>query len=255
MRLSQLRFFKLKPFAYLPSTIVFVVLGLLATTAFYTQQKYQIGLEAGLTSRKRTLIRTIGDLEKERNSLKRELKTLRQDITRYEKQAAADEGIFASFNRQLEDLRQAAGLTKVFGPGLEVVLGDSPEVPPGEVPENYIIHDYDLRLVVNSLWSGGAEAISINGQRLVATSPIRCAGNTVLVNSVRLASPYKILAIGNPDKLAAALEKNREVSRLIHKYAQTFSLQVGIEKKKRIEIADYAGSLKVKYAKPVEEGS
>lgn len=251
MKLSRLRLPKLKSFAFLPSLVVFMVLGLLLTISFYTQQKYQVSS----ASKKRALIHAVRDLERERNSLKGDLETLRQNVTRYEKQAAADEGVFASFNRELENLKQAAGLTQVFGPGLEVVLGDSPEVPPGEIPENYIIHDYDLRLVVNSLWAGGAEAISINGQRLVATSPIRCAGNTVLVNSVRLASPYKILAIGNFDKLAGALERNREVSRLINKYAQIFLLQVGVSKKSKIEIPEYTGSLKVERAKPVKEGS
>ena len=69
-----------------------------------------------------------------------------------------------------------------------------------------MVHDSDLRSVVNELFSAGAEAIAINDQRLVANSSIRCVGPTVLVNSERLAPPYKIAAIGKPDVLQSALD-------------------------------------------------
>ena len=99
------------------------------------------------------------------------------------------------------------------GPGIIVTLNDSklpypkdmpPGVLPGMAPEN-IIHDTDINQTVNELKTAGAEAISVNDQRLVATSPVRCAGPTVYVNNTMAAPPFVIKAIGDAKTLQAAL--------------------------------------------------
>lgn len=100
-----------------------------------------------------------------------------------------------------------AGLTAVEGPGVEVLLDDSKiSSQPNENPNIYIIHDEDLLRVLNELRAAGAEAISLNDQRIVAMSEVRCAGPTVSVNNVRSAPPYTIKAIGDPKTLASALQ-------------------------------------------------
>lgn len=227
--------------------IIWMILGLLLVTSFYAQQNIK-ALATG--SRKKVLIATIKDLEQERNGLKSELERLRNKISEYEKEAAADEGVLSTFTQKLSSLELAAGLVPVQGPGIAVTLGDSPNVPPSKNPNDYIIHDTDIRSVVNALWSGGAEAISINNQRIVSSTSIRCAGNTVLVNSTRLATPYEIKAIGNKKQILEATEDDNEVKRLLGSYAETYNLIVNIEELDKITIPAYKGSLIVEYARP-----
>ncbi|MEW6188887.1 MAG: DUF881 domain-containing protein [Actinomycetota bacterium] len=228
--------------------LICLILGFLLSTAFYAQQRTR----ERVGPRKTELIEVIKSLEKERENLKRETGKLRERLRAYEKEAAAHEGILGSFTKELEELKFAAGLTAVMGPGVEVTLGDALQVPPGEDPNDYIIHDYDLRIVVNALWDGGAEAIAINNQRLVSTSAIRCAGNTILVNSMRLATPYKIRAIGNSERLYRALQENKDASKLLWDYAKSFGLIAEIKTLSHIKIPAYSGSLRVEHARAIK---
>ncbi len=71
--------------------------------------------------------------------------------------------------------------------------------------ERLIVHDYDLQLVVNELTASGAEAIAINGQRVISRTAIRCVGPTIMVNNVPIVPPFEILAVGDPGTLAGGL--------------------------------------------------
>ena len=113
----------------------------------------------------------------------------------------------------LADLQQAkfaAGMTAVAGPGVIVTLNDSKKPYPvnvqipGMAPPN-LIHDFDINQVVNELKAAGAEAVSVNSQRLIAISPIRCAGPTVFVNNTAQTPPYVIRAVGDAATLQTAL--------------------------------------------------
>ncbi len=106
----------------------------------------------------------------------------------------------------LRKARAAAGRTAVQGQGVELWLDDS--VAPAQIgvnPDEYLIHDQDLLVVINDLNGAGAKAISLNGLRLLATTDVRCAGAVVSVGPVRTSIPVTILAVGNPRRLAASL--------------------------------------------------
>lgn len=231
-------------------TFILIILGLLLSTSFYSRQKT---IRTNPISRKNELIEVIGDLEKKRDSLKLKLDDLRKKVSSYEKRAAFNEGELKSFNADLSKLKKKAGLTTIEGKGLKVTLSDNPKVPPGKDPNNYIIHDYDLRAVVNALWQGEAEAIAVNNQRLTSFSAIRCVGTTILTNFVRLATPYEIKALGDPNKLEKSLKENKQVTLLLNNYAKTYGLKVSIKKVKNLEIPTYKGSLKVEYAQATSE--
>ncbi|WP_433825143.1 DUF881 domain-containing protein [Actinoplanes sp. CA-015351] len=103
---------------------------------------------------------------------------------------------------QLRDLEAATGFAAVHGNGAKITLADGPTtVDPvtGERRTESRVKDTDLQLATNALWSAGAEAISINGQRLTATSTIRQAGEAILVNVQPVATPYEVVAIGPGD--------------------------------------------------------
>lgn len=236
--------------AYLPIVLASFALGLLLAISFTTQERL---LPHPPMGRKKELIKTVRDLEKERQLLKNQLVKTRYRTVALEKKAATSQGLLTSFSSQIDQAELAAGLKKVKGPGVVVLLADSPTVPMNKEPANYIVHDYDLRVAVNALWSGGAEAISINGQRLISNSSIRCVGTTILVNSVRLASPYEIKAIGKPEDLDKALKTNSDASQVVAAGPQLYGLVVSITQERSLVVSAYAGSLGINYARSINE--
>ena len=119
----------------------------------------------------------------------------------------------------LGSARAAAGRSAVTGPGIRLWLDDS--IEPAQIgvnPDEYLIHDQDLLVVINDLNSAGAKAISLNGLRLLATTDVRCAGAVVSVGPVRTSIPVTILAVGNPRRLVASLTGPTGELRLLSLY-------------------------------------
>jgi uncharacterized protein YlxW (UPF0749 family) len=106
---------------------------------------------------------------------------------------------------QLETARLNAGQAEMAGPGLRITLDDA-QVRENSGYGNYVIHEEYLRQLVNVLWSGGAEAIAINDQRVTGQTEIFCSGAFIQINGVRQSPPYKIVALGNQSDLRAALQ-------------------------------------------------
>ena len=110
-------------------------------------------------------------------------------------------------------LQEVSGLTASRGPGVRVTLTDAPRSVdvPGLDPNVLVVHQQDIQAFVNALWTGGAEAISLQGQRLISTTGIKCVGNTVVLDGVPYSPPYVIEAIGDPARLNSALDASPEV--------------------------------------------
>jgi len=128
----------------------------------------------------------------DRSSLKTQLTTLRTTLS--DNQERLKESNKESDIDILNTLKQRIGLTVVRGAGLEITLANGDKANTED--DSLLIHAADLRDLVNLLRAGEAQAISINGQRVVASTTINSVGNTILVNNVHLVSPFKILAIG-----------------------------------------------------------
>jgi len=128
---------------------------------------------------------------------------------------------------KLRELEAATGLASVRGSGAKITLADGPTpINPVTGERNTVarVKDSDLQLATNALWSRGAEAIAINGQRLTATSTIRQAGEAVLVDFRPVTTPYEVVAIG-PDDLAADFRDGyagRFFKQLADKYGMSF---------------------------------
>ena len=128
---------------------------------------------------------------------------------------------------RLRDLEAATGLAPVRGPGAKIALADGPTpINPVTGERNTVarVKDTDLQLAANALWSLGAEAIAINGQRLTATSTIRQAGEAILVDFRPVTAPYEVVAIG-PDHLAEDFRDGyagRFFNELATKYGMSF---------------------------------
>jgi uncharacterized protein YlxW (UPF0749 family) len=144
-------------------------------------------------------------------------------------QLGSGTGQLSGLARRVEELQAAAGEGALEGPGIVVRLDDSGEVrsATGD-PNDLLVHERDIQVVVNALWSAGAEAVAINGQRLTSLSAVRCAGNTLLLHGTVHSPPYLISAIGDPAALAAALPAEPGFARLL-RAAESFGIQLAVE--------------------------
>ncbi|WP_413655614.1 DUF881 domain-containing protein [Nocardioides sp. Bht2] len=111
--------------------------------------------------------------------------------------------------RKAAVLAGPAGFGHVEGGGLRVVLSDSPAEVRESSDENInllIVHQQDIQAVVNAMWRAGAEAITVQGQRLVSTTGIKCAGNSVELQGIPYPQPFVIEAVGDPTALQAGVD-------------------------------------------------
>jgi len=130
---------------------------------------------------------------------------------------------------QADEVAAMAGAAPVEGPGLVVTLDDSRarRSPTGD-PNDLIVHERDIQTVVNALWAAGAEAVGINGERLTATSAVRCAGNTLLLHGALHSPPYRIAGVGDADAMAAVLPGQPGMGRL-GEAVEAFGLGLDVE--------------------------
>ena len=135
-----------------------------------------------------------------------EIKKLRERNSELENNALTGKGAASTLNQELQDLKIFAGLSDVQGPGVIVTLTDSkkPSLLPTD-PQSKLIHDSDISMAVNELKAAGAEAISVNNQRIVASTPIRCVGPVIYINRTPTAPPYIISATGPAAVLQQAM--------------------------------------------------
>lgn len=138
--------------------------------------------------------------------------------------------------QELHQANVAAGLTAVSGPGVIVTLTQPPQVANGG--SLFTIHDTDLLIVVNELRSAGAQAISINGQRLVATTEIRQAGSIFSINNTVAAAPFTITAVGPPQTMQEALQ----ISGGIADTLMAVGIGVKIQTESKVTVPAYQGS-------------
>lgn len=149
---------------------------------------------------------------------------------------------------ELDRARAKAGITEMQGPGVKVTLNDSSNIlQPGDNPNLYVLHDEDVLRILNELKAAGAEAISMNEQRIISTTEVRCIGPTILVNkNQRLSPPFVITATGKPDTLVNSLKMKGGVVDSL----QFWGIQVDVKKVDEVIIPAYNGSLVFDYARP-----
>lgn len=152
------------------------------------------------------------------------------------------------------DLSGAAGLDAVHGPGLVVTLTDAQRdaqgrFPRDATPDDLVVHQQDIQAVLNALWSGGAEAIQMQDQRLINLSAPRCVGNTLLLNGRTYSPPYTVRAIGDVAGMQAALADAPLVT-LYKQYVIRFGLGYTEKAEDDIEIPGYSEPVRMMYAQP-----
>ena len=148
-------------------------------------------------------------------------------------------------SKRLEKLEGLLGFYPLKGKGIIIKIEDA------EVDSNvlnisdYLVHDKDLLQIVNALVNAGAEAIEINGQRIVSTTAITCAGNVIKINDEKVGTPYIIKAIGLTEKLYGALTMPGGYLSLLQ---DKYGLKIKVDKSDNIEVEKYTGVYKMNYA-------
>ena len=203
--------------------------------------------DATNASRLETLQSLYNDVVEERDGLTEQVGQLQRELELYRQQAASGDEGSEALKTELEQMEITAGLTDVEGPGVTVVLEDSTQANVTGDEADYLIHDNDILSVINELRSAGAEAISLNGERILATSEVRCTGAVVTVNGRRYAAPYVIFAIGDPDTLYSALTMRNGVVDILSQWGIT----VRVTASDQLLIPAYSGTVDYQYAKPV----
>ncbi|MBP7332058.1 MAG: hypothetical protein BWY65_00770 [Firmicutes bacterium ADurb.Bin373] len=153
-----------------------------------------------------------------------------------------------AIEKELDKIKLYAGLIPVTGPGVDIVMKNTEASQFGA--GFYSVRDEDLLKVINDLRGAGAEAISINDQRILATSEVRQAGNHINVNLVRLSPPYNIKAIGNPGRLKSSLE----IKGGLVEFLAANGVTVEVLQSEQVEVPAYSGIPRFDYAKHVQRG-
>lgn len=222
-------------------------------TGFFFVSVYNFQLISNLKSnpqRNSSLVRIIENLEAEIANDQNTLEELRNRIENYEAALSEGERSIAILRDELYVQKLAAGLVSLEGTGIKVILDDNKNglsENPEDNPNFYIVHYESLLTLVEELKRAGAEAISINEQRLVTNSDIRCVGNVILVNTARIAPPFEISAIGNPVLLEKYLINSNEYLYLI---SSQFPINYEIYMEENLlTIPSYKDTIKFNYTK------
>ena len=229
---------------YVSIVLVAVALGLLMAFQFRAASSTDKGVPYD----------RLQELTIEKKQLERDIEQLKEeaaDLTdKLEEAGKGYEEAVLALEKELSKVRLYAGLVPVCGPGVEVILDNPPAGSAAKgVPLLSYVRDEDLLKVVNELRGAGAEAISVNGQRILATSEIRQAGGHINVNTVRLSPPYTVAAIGNPSKLKSSLE----IKGGLVDYLSDLGIVVKVQERDEAVVPAYSGPLRFDYARPVEK--
>ncbi len=203
-------------------------------------------------------------LRQQERTLARQVATersLRADVAERTRRVAIGERPVAAARARADALAGPAGLTPVRGPVVTVSLDDAPTAgsagttpPPAAAagtptarPDDLVVHQQDVQGVVNALWAGGAEAMSIMGKRVISTTAVRCVGNTLLLQNAVYSPPFVVAAIGNPSRLVAALDADPDVS-VFRQYVAVYGLGYAVTRTDAATLPAYDGPLDLRSA-------
>jgi len=117
-------------------------------------------------------------------------------------------------------------------------------------PNYLVVHQQDIQAVANALWAGGAEAMTMQGQRVIATTGIKCVGNTVVLNDVPYSPPYVISAIGDPVTMLTSLDDNPYLIDHYLPWVAKYQLGYTVRASKHLQLPGFSGAPELRYAHP-----
>lgn len=229
-----------------------LALGLVLAALVVTVGAAQARIAAPVVAKERAeLIDRIESATSDADELEGDVETLRDDVGERQREALKKHG-----GSQGELVSLLSGATKVHGPGVKLVVDDAKEADQGGggpresagFSDTGRVRDRDMQRVVNGLWQSGAEAISINDQRLTALSAIRAAGDAILVDNKPLVPPYTVLAVGDGQRLSTRFQNSRD-GQYLHALQENFGVRTSISVQDDVRVPA-APSVTVRTAEP-----
>jgi uncharacterized protein YlxW (UPF0749 family) len=225
--------------------LIGVVAGVLMVTSAVTSAGF--GLRADdlgdLPALARSSARHYQGLDEQRRDLQQQVRSLSAGNLTGSARVAA----------RLTAAEEQAGLRPLSGPGISVTLDDAPNhriagaVELGLPASDLLVHQQDIQAVVNALWAGGARGVTVQGQRLVSTTGVKCVGNTVVLQGVPYAPPYVIQPVGEPQVLEASVYADPYVTLYLQLLPK--GLQFEEHRVSLIDMPAYTGSTELHYAR------
>ncbi|HKG56031.1 MAG TPA: DUF881 domain-containing protein [Candidatus Limnocylindrales bacterium] len=240
----------------IPSWQVTLGLALLALGFLIAAQLSSEGPRVRYTTQERSpLIETVTGLQGQQDGLKSRILDLRSKIQAAELRGQGSAALVRKLNDQLQQARIAAGLVPLSGTGVVFQLDDSTQrIPAGGNAGDYLVTAQDIRTVVEELWLAGAEAMSVNGERLTTSSAIVDIGGSVLINSAFVAGPYQISAIG-PKDLYDRVSASRGFAEFLRARAEAHGIGVSFYAPQSIDVPAFAGTVTLRFARTVPSSS
>jgi uncharacterized protein YlxW (UPF0749 family) len=227
--------------------VVALLAGLLFTTSAHTAQGTDLR-----DDRTPQLTTLIGDRTRQIDRSETLAQRLRSAVLAGTNRLAGSDGAVGAQQARGNNEQVAAGLTAMRGPALTVILDDAPHtpgepLPKGATADDIVVHQQDVQAVVNALWMGGGEAITIMGVRVISTSAVRCVGNTLLLQGRVYSPPFVITAIGDPVAMQYALNNSQAVS-YYRADADSWHLGYVVRNEGVVTLPAYNGSTSLQYA-------
>jgi len=187
-------------------------------------------------------------------SLRAQAASLNDDVR--DLTAAVDDKKVNKIGKEINKIDDPAGFDTVVGQGVTVTLSDAPAAVQNssdQAIKYLLVHQQDIQAVVNAMWLGGAEAVMVQGQRLITTTGIKCSGNAVRLHGIPYAQPYVISAIGDPDELYSAIMDSTYLQSYRDQAAQpdiAVGWDLGFE---YLKAPPYDGPMDLSYAQVADE--
>lgn len=226
---------------------VCILLGIIMSLQFKTVQKNFLQGQSP-SQKSAQLVGELTKLKNEKELLTSEIDSLEKKLKEIESTESKGNVVIKNLNEDLLKYKAFAGLTDVYGPGIEIFI-DNPSKESNSAFETNLVYDYDVIVnLVNELNAAGAEAISINDQRILSHTEIRAAGENININQVPQTTPFLVKVIGNADTLEGALSGRFGIVSIIREK----NYQIDIKKMEKVTVPRYKGILDYRYSKVVE---
>lgn len=233
--------------------IILGIVCLLLTTAIIVQIKTikHSGVETNATFSEDSLRDEVLRWKEKSDNASEELSKVEKELEKQRTKATQNDETSKNNEEEIKVSNAVLGLSDVTGEGVEITLQDNQDVTTETATNDisyYVVHDIDILSVVNELKNAGAEAISINGERIINTTSITCAGNVAQINGEKVGAPFIIRAIGKSETLYEALNRPGGYIELLN----DSGIVSNIKKSNNITIQKYKGAINFKYMKDIK---
>ncbi|WLD95069.1 DUF881 domain-containing protein [Alkalihalobacillus sp. AL-G] len=216
-------------------SLILLITGFMLSFSYqFTKQEERVPTN-GEWKREDQLRSRILSIQKENRELLEQLQEKHQVVNEKEEKIAKQEKQSYNLVEEVKKLRKVVGQIPVKGKGIVVTLEDSSYIPDSQDPNDYIVHEAHVRMVIHELYVTGAEAVAINGQRISHKTNINCVGPVINVDGVKHPAPFVISAIGDPDVFWNSLNLTENITdQLVND-----GVEVRLEKESSIEMPPF----------------